>query len=278
MAKTGEGKDSAPANRGGYPYYSLQRSLEVASAVNDAGGSRGEVQKSVLAHQLQADENSAAFLQAIGAAKCFGLIDGRGSYSLTEIGKAYFHPTTETEKKSALLKALQSPPVFSRLLARFDGGRLPALNLLSSVLHRENNIGDAWSGRIASLFLSALKDVGVIDPSGFLRFGATVKSLEQSNGLPIEADPVPPAPHFAPTTNEPQAVPPAASVKPTAAVVIDDPDLNSWSFRLGDGVVRVQTSHELTPALWKKLNAYVQVLKPSDEDDATTKNQERQDV
>jgi len=116
-----------------------------------------------------------------------------------------------------------------------------------------------------------LKDAGAIDQAGFIRFAATMAGLAAARGGTVAADignnVDRPDASFVPLVATEAAQPPMPQ-KPTASQLqaVDDPSLNTWSFRLGEGLVRVQTSHELTPALWRKLNAYVQVLKPSEDE------------
>lgn len=41
-------------------------------------------------------------------------------------------------------------------------------------------------------------------------------------------------------------------------------DVDVWSIRIGNEVVRLETTHELSLAVWSKLRRYVEVLKPEE--------------
>jgi hypothetical protein len=262
MAKQPEQAESA-AKRSTYPYYGLRKSLEIATAVRDLGGVKTGVQKSVLAHQLGVDENSAAFKQQISAVKSFGLLEGWGTYTLTDIAKEYFYPTDDGQKRRALLKALKSPSVFAQLIDRFDGSRLPAGSLLTNVIHRDCSVTDSWAQRVAALFVGSLREAGVVDSAGFVRYDAAMHS---ANGVATsgesEADPVLPD-----AVSEAVAAGPAqrpAQVPVQVRTGSEDPNVNVWQYSAGGVRIRLETTGELPLALWKKLDQVVQVLKPLD--------------
>ena len=62
----------------------------------------------------------------VTATKAFGLLEGRGSYSLTDLAKQYFYPTVENGREAAAVKSLTFPKAFSLLVQKFDGGKLPS--------------------------------------------------------------------------------------------------------------------------------------------------------
>src|ERR1035437_6325952 len=102
--------------RGAYPYYSLEKSLEVAAIVANLGGNNGDVAKGFVAQKLGVEEESAVLMQTLSAAKCFGIIDGRRGLSLTSAGKKYFMPTSNTDKHEAKFIFISTPTVFEKLL------------------------------------------------------------------------------------------------------------------------------------------------------------------
>jgi len=240
--------DIQPSTTGAkFPLLSLQNSLQVAEAVRDAGGANTEVPKSIIASHLGSSENSGAFLQRLGSARSFGLIEGRGSYRLTDQAKRYFYPATEDDRRRAQLAFLASPPVFNEIIKRFDGNKLPAPTMLANILHREYSVSNSWKDRVASSFIKAAQIVGAIDGQNFLRYGASLHHMESPLSQSDAAD------TRAPTADAPRSQPSAV------------PGGNSWLFQQEGQFVRVESSAELSPALWQKLNAYVQVLKPSSE-------------
>ena len=238
--------------KGVYPYLPLNLSLKVSDAVKELGGARSDVQKSVLAKQLGDSEKSGTFSQRITAAKCFGLIQGHGAYSLTEAAKRYYFPTAESDKSAALLEIFSCPAAFKELLRRFDGDKLPTRDILGNILHRDMGVPESWRERIAAFFTNSAQFVGVIDSQGFLRFAAATHAP-------------PDAPLVDTPRDQPPLTPPPASLKPPLPIDKPSAGANVWHFSYKGKSVRLETPAELDKPLWEKLNAYVQLLQPNEE-------------
>jgi hypothetical protein len=162
-----------------YPYYSLARSLKVAETVAELGGNRQEVQRSLIAQNLKVADSSASLVQLLGAAKCFGLIEGRGAFKLTPLAIDYLFPADENQKRNALLRVVNHPAVFTKLIDRFDGNKAPSTEILINLLQREEiGVPKSWASRIASLFMSALRDTSILDSDGFIRYGAALHTTQ----------------------------------------------------------------------------------------------------
>lgn len=258
--------ENPEAKRSQYPYYGLEKCVEVAAVVRDLGGGRSEVTKTVLAHQMNVSDSSAAFQQLIGAVKSFGLIKGRGSYMLTEISKAFFYPTQEGQAPRALLQAIKAPQVFEEMINRFDGNRIPPSELLANILHREYGISTSWAPRVASLFASALRFAGALDGDLLQYESAMQRSL---GDVPNDAEPTEPVSSTVPlrdATGRRAAVAPTVQPGPARSESRQEAaGMTVWVFKLRGQSVRLETSDDLTLDLWLKLNQYVQVLKPMPE-------------
>src|SRR5262249_31401061 len=145
-----------------YPVVSFQNALEVARAVADAGGANTEVQISVIAGALRSSHTSGAFSQRLSSARVYGLIDGaRGAYRLTDAGKRYFFPSNDSEKREAILELVNTPLIFSEIIKRFDGNKVPSTEMLANVLMRELRVPESWKERVARFFLKAAHDAGI---------------------------------------------------------------------------------------------------------------------
>jgi len=225
----------------------FRNALEVAHAVCASGGANSDVQRSVIAHALKSSANSGAFIQRISSAKIYGVIDGgRNGYRLTDDAKRYFFPSSESEKRSALLMLLKSAPIFAEIIKRFDGNRIPSADLLANVLLREFKIPGSWKDRVARFFLKAASDAGILDAQGFLRYAAARESIDH----------MPASTSSQPADRENEL--PHPSPRPPEG-------MNVWVSSLGGKTVRVEASNDLSPDLWKKLEAYIRVLKPFEE-------------
>lgn len=286
MAKTLDNSENGAAKRGAYPYYPLERAMKVAEAVKDLGGARAEVQKSMLAHQLKINESSAAFQQLIGAAKSFGLLEGRGTYTLSELANEFFFPTEEHQPRRAILRAVRMPIVFEKLIDRFDGSRLPSPTLLTNLLMQpEFGIPESWASRVSSLFATALRFAGAVDTDGFVRYDSTMRSVRSGSSIQMPHRPPPrrqPMGPSGPTGPHPSAPSgPTGPTGPSSPTGFDSSQYNEfvagqqqnqepqenksvWVFSSHGKTVRVETSADLPLELWKKLEQYVAVLKPAD--------------
>jgi hypothetical protein len=170
-------KDIAQSNKSrevAYPIYDLAEAVKVAEAVRDLGGGNVPVSKSLLAQQLKYAESGPSFFQRVGAAKAFGLIDGWGSYSLTEQAKQYFYPTVENGKETAAVAILTFPKAFAVLVQKFDGGKLPATEMIGNIIHKEADIPVSKKNTLAACFVRSAQFLKVIDAGGFLRCKAFV--------------------------------------------------------------------------------------------------------
>ena len=178
------------------------------------------------------------------------MIEGRGSYRLTDTAKRYFFPANDNDRQHAQLIFLGSPLVFNGIIKRFDGNRLPAPGMLANILHREFGVSDSWKDRLAASFLKAAQTVGAVDAQNFLRYRASLLAMET---LSPKAQPL-----AAATPEQSRDDRPLRVTSPSA-------EGNCWVSQSGGEYVRVESSSALSLALWQKLNAYVQVLKPSDD-------------
>lgn len=225
-----------------YPLFPLENAVAVGQAVCDAGGSNGLVPKSVIASTLQCSSTSGAFLQRLATARSFGILEGRGAYQLTEQAKQYYLPSSDTEKRKALIGMFASPPVFAELLKRLDGNRLPPRSVVGNMLHRELNIPRSWNDRVAGFFVNAAQFSGALDEAGFLRLSA--------------------AQHFLPKIENRQAGTTTMTHRSSESGAETEESApngkDSWVYQ----AVRLDTPRDLSPGLWKKLNQYVQVIKP----------------
>jgi len=247
-----------------YPYYDLERCIKFSSHIKDLGGSRGAVKRSLLAKQVGLAESTPSFFQQISASKVFGLVEGWGKYGLTELGKKYFYPQSEKDKHQALLEAFSLPSAFQLLIAKFDGERLPTSEILGNILHQELGVPDSWKDRVAQIFARSASFAGIIDSNEFLRYDVGMHS--SSIAAPaVEAE----------GTEAPQIITKTADNLPADSALpmtryprkpeAPPAGYSQWLFPIEGTYIRLETPEKMTKAVWEKLNAYVQVLKPADD-------------
>ena len=238
------------ANSWKYPVTSLASALVVAQAVANAGGANAEVQNPVIASALGGSHTSGAFAQRLSAARTYGLIvGGRGGYRLSDAGKRYFLPSSDSEKRQAWLSFISAPSVFAEIIKRFDGNVIPGSEMLANVLLRELKVPASWKDRVARFFLTAASDTEIIDSRGYLRYAAARQTIDTRT----------PTSATLPTDGSARPALLSEALRPTSS------EMNKWIFSENEQTVCVTSSPgELSNSLWSKLNAYVHVLKPKE--------------
>jgi hypothetical protein len=161
-------KQTGRKGEAAYPLYDLEEGFKIAQAVRDLGGGNQPIAKSILAQHLKYAESGPSFFQRISSAKAFGIIDGWGSYSLTELAKQYYYPTVENGKQTAAIAILKFPKAFSGLVQKFDGGSLPSNEMIGNIIHKESDIPISKKAAVAGVFVRSARFLGAIDSSGFL--------------------------------------------------------------------------------------------------------------
>src|SRR5262245_29762768 len=172
------------SNEASYPYYDLEACIELSNSVRELGGAKTSVRKSQLAHHVRLAESTPSFFQKLSAAKVFGIIEGRGSYTLTELGRRYFYPQSEQDQVAAKLRMFSTPPAFLRIITRFDGEPLPKTEILVNIFHSEMDIPVSWKDRVAQIFNRSAAYAGIIDNGGFLRYDSALHIDSPSTGDP----------------------------------------------------------------------------------------------
>jgi hypothetical protein len=165
-----------------YPIYDLAEAVKVAEGVRDLGGGNVPIARSLLAKHLKYAETGPSYFQRIAAAKAFGIIEGRGSYGLTDLGREYFYPTIENGQKVAAVKLLTFPNAFAGLVGKFDGAKLPTIEMLGNIIHTEADIPVSKKNAVAGCFIRSANFIGVIDAGGVLRCKAIMAAEESAAG------------------------------------------------------------------------------------------------
>jgi hypothetical protein len=254
--------------RANYPYLPLSTALVVAKGVKELGGGKSPVSKSLLASSLGDDERSQMLVFKLASAKAFGLIVGRSDFVLSEIANKYFYPTDDKCRSHALLDMLERPKAFAQLVHRFDGSRLPEPEMLANILHQDSKVPESWAQRVGRCFVQSAIVALAIDSQGFLRVQA-IRDNQLAKSVPtVETDRMnltdtgSSATKATEVSSEAQN-PVIDAVNRTAGPPAFVIAKSVWAFAHKTGQIRVETPENISPELWEKLNAYVQVLKPS---------------
>jgi hypothetical protein len=144
-----------------YPKDSLSKSLQLADAVDELGGS---CTVDMCAASMNRAAGSGAFQSLVGAAGKYGLVESsKGRITTTDRYRTFKHAYSDEEKQEMLRAAFLDIPVFSQLLERFHGKQVPE-GILSKLLIREFEVSERDASRVASFFLDGLSMIGA--PNG----------------------------------------------------------------------------------------------------------------
>ena len=103
-----------------------------------------------------------SFTRRLSAAKQFGLILTAGkTLQNTDLARQYLYPTDELAQSRIKVQCFQLPPLYSKLVERFNGKQLPTESMLSNILMRDYEIVKAVKDAAAKCFLKNAEQMGV---------------------------------------------------------------------------------------------------------------------
>ena len=127
-------KSKSPKERSGvaFPYYSLEKSIEVPRLIHQRAG--GRCSRAQLASVLgYKGVKNGGFLTRISAAKLFGLIAENGDViTLTDRAKKILSPIRPSDAQQAQLDAFMAVELYKRVFEDFDGHTLPGADGLTN--------------------------------------------------------------------------------------------------------------------------------------------------
>ena len=170
-----------------YPKDSLSKSLQLADAVDDLGGS---CTVDMCAANMNRAAGSGAFQSLVSAAGKYGLVEAsKGKITTTDRYRTFKHAYSAEEKQELLRAAFLDIPVFSQLLDRFHGKQVPEA-ILSKLLIREFDVSERDANRVASFFLDGLSMIGATngEPQPLAGNGSSVEELPRATpSTPIDS-------------------------------------------------------------------------------------------
>jgi hypothetical protein len=246
-----------------YPYHPLELCVDLAKAVREIGNGKQEVSKSLLASHMKIDEQSSDFSQKIASAKCYGLIEGRNGFQLTDLARGLFFPTQDPdrERRIALLEAVNAPGAYANLIARYDGSKPPAQDLIGNVLSQQMGIPESWRMRVAAFFLRSMQYAGAVSADGHFRHKAEMEKLRGSHQGPRPA-------HNG-SGNDALVTPPFSqpplenSPPPATHDDLSRDDVEVWTYRVEGKPFRIEYPANMTKEVWEKLKRFLHALEPS---------------
>lgn len=104
-----------------------------------------------------------SFTARIGAAKQFGLVTTvQGStVQLTDASKRILYPTSD-EIREVELTCFAQPPLYAKLISKYDGAALPSTSILANILMNEHRIARAVKDNAAKCFVESAEQLGIL--------------------------------------------------------------------------------------------------------------------
>lgn len=127
--------------------------------------------------------NSGTFLAKLTYLRAYGLIEGRGTVKVSEIGKKLTYPTSEEERMDALEKAILHIPLWKEFYSRW-GVNLPNGDFWVD-LAKITGLEPPEAQRLAEMVRKAyLDDVKYLKPKETLKEGFAVQPSKLEVGRP----------------------------------------------------------------------------------------------
>ena len=170
MAKitdTNAGKDNGSKRKylsqADVPAYSLSKAIRVAQAIADNYG-KAPTRPLAVAEALNQTPTSGTFRMLTGASLAYGLTDGGYNAELiaiTPLGKRIVAPTAEGDDLAARREAFLRPRVVREFLTKYNGSRLPTVQIAKNVLE-DLDVPSDRTGATLDLIIESAQDVGFL--------------------------------------------------------------------------------------------------------------------
>jgi hypothetical protein len=148
-----------------FPAYDFGTANLIASKVELDGG--GTLSEESLAMALRMSVKSSGFQLKALTARQFGLLIKQGNTLLTTPrAKAIIKPTTEDEKRKALVDSFLELPLFREVATRYKGTPLPQGQAFRNILEREFGIPSKRVTDAERVLIDTARQTGVLVDSG----------------------------------------------------------------------------------------------------------------
>jgi len=173
-----------------YPPYDLSSCIEFVQVVDTLGGK--QVAESSLLSELGLRSGSTkSYTGKLSSCRQFGLLESKaGLLSVTERARLILYPTEEqkdVQRKKLTIEAFRSPPLYQKIMSKFDGKGVPKLETLANILMNECKIAKAVKNNAAKVFVSSAKFAGVLGDDNVLRVGQTYEAIA-GEALSVETE------------------------------------------------------------------------------------------
>lgn len=149
-----------------YPGIDLGESVELVARLRDKLG-QGPHKRSAAAVGIGYNTLSGASSRKIAALAHFGLLNRTGdTYTVSNLANRILFPTSNEDKEMAIIEAAKQPNLYSLLLTKYSGEKLPAM--LQNVLYADYGISPSAAPEAVSAFTETMKFSRLLDENGIL--------------------------------------------------------------------------------------------------------------
>ena len=165
QAKDGGNKTKRMRSPYLFPAYDFGTAELIASKVERDGA--GTLTEASLAMALRQSAKSSGFQLKSLTARQFGLLTKQGSIlQTTPRAKAILKPTTEDEKRKALIDSFLELPLFREVATRYKGQPLPQGQAFRNILEREFRIPSKRVSDAERVLMDSARETGILVTSG----------------------------------------------------------------------------------------------------------------
>ena len=161
-----------------YPGFNIESSIDAVRTLRIKLGD-GPYSRDQAAIQLGYSGISGTSSTRIAACSHFGLLDKNGNaYMLSDLAKKIIVNMTEEEKRLAIIEAVKTPVLYSKLITAYDGQALPLS--LDNILDRNYGITSTKTKHVVSIFKQSIEFAGIFRNGIVLSSGF---SIEKDNDI-----------------------------------------------------------------------------------------------
>lgn len=191
---------SKPRSSVAFPYYSLEKSIDVPKVIHERAG--GRCGRGQLAGLLSySGVKNGGFLTRMSAAKLFGLIEENGdTITLTDRAKKIISPVRPTDAEQAKLDAFMAVELYRKVFEDFDGHTLPSADGLSNLFLTQYKIVPNQVAPALRNLMESADNAGLFKVAG--NRSKLIRPIIRNDGAPPSAPAPAPSPENSTETGQ----------------------------------------------------------------------------
>jgi len=148
-----------------YPYYSLEKALEISKMIHEIGGNGVAPVESILSEMnIKSDQNK-RYSYLTSSAKQYGLIENENDgFKTTQLAISILYPSNDNDSKVIISRkrAATNPELYKEILLQYNGSILPKNEFLENNFIQKGIINSVVEVAVQS-FLDTIKFAEIIN-------------------------------------------------------------------------------------------------------------------